>query len=320
MFAIELALSIIVLVALASDGEGAISPYKVGCGVAVFAVAAFFALSMVFGSFAQIDAGEVGVLTTWGKVEPNLLQPGFNFKMPFAQAVTEYEIRNQRSDVEAAAASRDLQEVNAKIAIIYHPSVDEVFKLHNETGIGYAQRVVAPAVQEAFKATTAQYTANELITKREEVKIKARDLLADRLERFHIKLEDINIVNFEFSKDFTTAIEQANVARQQVITAEQTLAKQRVEAQLRVAQAEADAAANIAQASGQATAKRTQAEADAFSIRAVAQATADGYTAQVRAFGSADNFVEYTRAKAWNGSVPSTVMGEGNSFLFGLNR
>lgn len=288
--------------------------------VAGTVVLGLFTLMLVFGSFAQIDAGEVGVLTTFGKVEGNLLQPGFNFKVPFAQSVTEYEIRNQRSDVEAAAASRDLQEVNAKIAIIYHPAVGDVFTLHNETGVGYASRVVAPAVQEAFKATTAQYTANELITKREEVKIKARDLLADRLDRFHIKLEDINIVNFDFSKDFTTAIEQANVARQQVITAEQTLARQRVEAQLRVAQAEADANANIAQANGQATAKKTQAEADAFAIRAVAQATADGYTAQVRAFGSPAEFVEYTRAKAWNGSVPTTVMGEGNAFLFGLNR
>jgi len=293
------------------------SSFKVfgSVGVLVFGLL----MVVLFGPVVQVDAGHVGVKTTWGAVSRDVLHPGISFKTPFAEAVTTYDVRNQRADVDAAAASKDLQEVNAKIALIFHPIEGEVMDLHNQTGPEYATRVVAPAIQEAFKATTAQYTANELITKREEVKIKARDLLTERLARFHIRVEDLNIVNFDFSKDFNAAIEAANVARQQVVTAEQTLERQRVEAQLRVAQAEADANAAKAAADGAAYARLTNAKAEAESIRAIAQANADGFSAQVRAFGSAGLFVDYTKAKAWNGSVPSTVLsGDSGGFLIDL--
>jgi regulator of protease activity HflC (stomatin/prohibitin superfamily) len=283
-------------------------------------IAVLFVLNIVFGSIAQIEAGHVGILTTFGKVEPAMLTPGMNFKNPFSQSVYDYDVRVQVDRTDAAAASRDLQDVSAKIALNFHLNPAEVFTLHNTIGPQFKDRIIDPAIQEAFKATTAQYTASELVTKREEVKIKARELLRDRLSTYHVIVDDLNITNFDFSKDFNAAIEAANVARQQVITAEQTLAKQKVEAQLRVAQAEADATAAVAQATGAATATKARADAEAFAIRAVAQAQADGYTAQVRAFGTPAAFVDYTRAKAWNGSVPSTVMGEGNAFLFGLNR
>jgi regulator of protease activity HflC (stomatin/prohibitin superfamily) len=296
------------------------SSLKLGCGIAAFIAVALFALTIVFGSFAQVDAGHVGILTTFGRVEANVLTPGFNFKIPYAQSVYDYDVRVQVDRSKAAAASRDLQDVAAEVALNFHLKPGEVFTLHSEIGPEFKGRIIDPAIQEAFKATTAQYTASELVTQREAVKIKARDLLTERLAKYHIVVDDLNIVNFDFSKDFNAAIEAANVARQQVITAEQTLAKQKVEAQLRVAQAEADATAAVAQATGAATATRTRAEAEAFSIRATTEAVAQGYRAQVSALGGATNFVEYTRAKAWNGTVPTTVMGEGNAFLFGLNR
>lgn len=277
--------------------------------IAGFVVAALFALMIIFGSFAQIDAGHVGILTTFGKVEDRVLTPGFNFKMPFAQGVYDYDVRVQVDRAKAAAASRDLQDVAAEVALNFHLNPGEVFTLHNQIGPDFKARIIDPAIQEAFKATTAQYTASELVTQREAVKIKARDLLTERLLKYHIVVDDLNITNFDFSNAFNAAIDVANVARQQVITAQATLDRQKVEAQLRVTQAEADA-----------TATKTRADAEAYAILANAKAQAEAYRQQVNAFGSPTNYIEYTRASKWNGSVPSTVMGENNSLLFGINR
>jgi regulator of protease activity HflC (stomatin/prohibitin superfamily) len=295
-------------------------PIRGAFAIAGFVVAGLFVLMLVFGSMAQINAGHVGILTTFGKVEDRVLTPGFNFKMPFAQSVYDYDVRVQVDRAKAAAASRDLQDVAAEVALNFHLNPGEVFTLHNQIGPEFKARIIDPAIQEAFKATTAQYTASELITQREAVKIKARDLLMERLGKYHIIVDDLNIVNFDFSKDFNAAIEQANVARQQVITAEQTLNKQKVEAQLRVAQAEADASANIAQATGQATAKKTQADADAYVTLTTAKAQAEAFTLQVRAFGSADTYVSYVQASKWKGEVPTTVLGQGSNFLLGIPR
>lgn len=282
-------------------------PIKLGAVIGGGFVGLIFVLTLVFGSFAQIDAGHVGILTTFGKVEQNILTPGFNFKTPYVQSVYDYDVRVQIDKSHAAAASRDLQDVSADVSLNFHPKPSEVFQLHNEIGPDYKVRIIDPAIQEAFKATTAQYTASELVTKREEVKIKARDLLTERLVKYHLLVDDLNITNFDFSKDFNAAIEAANVARQQVITAQQTLEKQKVEAQLQVAQAEAAASAT-----------KTRADAEAYAILANAKAQAEAYRQQVNAFGSPENYIDYTRASKWNGAVPTMVLGSGSNFLFGI--
>lgn len=281
--------------------------FKIGCGVAAFVGAIIFVFMFVFGSFAQIDAGHVGVLTTWGKVEPNVLQPGFNFKTPFAQAVYDYDVRVQAEKVKAAAATRDLQDASTEVTLNYNPDPAHIFDLHNTIGPDFKARVVDPNIQEVIKASTAQYTASELITKREEVRLLIRNTLTERLKPFYIVVREVNITNFDFSKAFNDAIDAANVARQQVITAQNTLDRQKVEAQLQITQAEA-----------QATAKKAQADADAYVTLTNAKAQAEAYRLQVAAFGDSATYVQYVQASRWNGAVPSTVLGSGSNFLFNL--
>ena len=240
---------------------------------------------VVTGAFAPVEAGHVGVLTTWGRAEPSVLGPGLNIKWPIAQSVTDYSIRVQVDNAEAAAASKDLQDVSAVIAVNYHPDPAGLLNIHHTIGPEFKVRVVDPAVQEAFKATTAQYTANELVTKREEVKVKARDLLRERLSAYRIVVDELNIVAFEFSKEFIAAIEAANVARQQVITAQQTLERQKIEAQQQIVQAEAYANAAI-----------TRARADAEANRLIAESVTE-------------RLISLRTVEKWNGELPSVSGG-----------
>jgi len=110
----------------------------------------------------------------------------------------------------------------------------------------YQDILIAPAVQNIFKAVTAQYTAEELITKREQVRVKAEDALAAQLAVYHVIVENFNIINFDFSPEFNAAIEAKQVAQQQVETAKQLLAKAQIEAQTAVAQAQGQADAQAA--------------------------------------------------------------------------
>jgi len=259
--------------------------YGVNSAVAGRGIAAVIGLivlaQLATGAFAPVDAGHVGVLTTWGYLEPTVLRPGLNLKWPIAQTVTDYSIRVQVDNAKAAAASKDLQDVSAVIAVNYHPDPAGLLDIHNTIGPEFKARVIDPAVQEAFKATTAQYTANELVTKREEVKVKARDLLRERLSAYHIVVVELNIVAFEFSKEFIAAIEAANVARQQVITAQQTLERQKIEAQQQIVQAEAYANAAI-----------TRARADAEANRLVADSVTE-------------RLISLRTVEKWNGLLPS---------------
>ena len=149
------------------------------------------------------------------------------------------ETRTQKEQVDAAAASKDLQEVKSTIALNYHLDGAKAVVVYQSIGVEYVDRIIAPAMQEAFKATAAQFTAEELIGKREAVKQAAYSRLKERLARYNIIVDDFNIVNFEFSADFNTAIEQKQVAQQ-------NLERAKIEANTALTQAQGQANAQKA--------------------------------------------------------------------------
>ena len=173
----------------------------------------FFTILPFVGAYNIIVTGYVGIVTRFGTVN-RVVQPGLSFKIPIIELVDTMEIRTQKEQKEATAASKDLQEVKSVIALNYHLKGEKAAEVYQNVGKNYKEKVVDPAVQEAFKATTAQFTAEELITKRESVKEIVLKELKSRLAKYNIVVDDLNIVDFDFSADFNRAIEQKQVAQQ----------------------------------------------------------------------------------------------------------
>lgn len=164
--------------------------------------------------WATVGAGTVGVVTRFGAVN-RVVEPGIVLKLPFfLENIHEMETRTQLEQVDASSASKDLQDVNAKIALNFHLRGEKAVEVYQTVGENYKERIIAPAMQEAFKATTAQFTAADLIVKRESVKNLAYTELKERLTKYNIVVDDFNIVNFDFSADFNQAIEEKVKAQQ----------------------------------------------------------------------------------------------------------
>lgn len=170
-------------------------------------------LALVLNPIRSIGAGYVGVVTRFGAVN-RVVNPGLVWKMPLFESINLMETRTQKEQVDAQAASKDLQEVKSTVAINFRLRGEKAVEMYQNVGTDYNNIIMAPAVQEAFKATTAQFTAEELITKREAVKKIAFTELKSRLTKYNIIVDDFNIVNFDFSDDFNNAIEQKQVAQQ----------------------------------------------------------------------------------------------------------
>lgn len=187
----------------------------------------------VLGVWTTVSAGNVGVVTRMGAVN-RVVNPGFVFKLPFIEWVHSMETRTQKEQVDASAASQDLQEVKSTVALNFHLKGENAVEVYQQIGQEYMDRIIAPAIQEAFKATTAKFTAPDLIVKREEVKQLTYQELKDRLSKYNIVVDDFNIVNFDFSADFNAAIEQKQVAQQ-------NLEKAKIEKMTALTQAEGQA-------------------------------------------------------------------------------
>ncbi len=184
--------------------------------VASFILIGIFALLIILpgiGAWTIVDAGNVGVVTQFGAVN-RVVNPGLVIKIPFVEGVTSLDTRTQKEQVEALAASKDLQSVTSTIALNFHLRGEKAVEFYQNIGQDYVNIIIDPAVQEAFKSTTSQFTASDLIGKREQVKQIAFVELRDRLGKYNIVVDDFNIVNFAFSPEFNAAIEQKTIAEQ----------------------------------------------------------------------------------------------------------
>lgn len=196
-----------------------------------------------FWSFCvwSVGAGQVGIITRFGEVNRTQAS-GLAIKLPWPiERMTKMDIQVQKEEQQSSAATSDLQDVTATLALNYSLEGGRALEVYKTIGIDYKERVVTPAVQESFKAASAGYTAQELIQKRPEVKAKAFEVIKERLEKYGIRVVDLNITNFKFSAEFNAAIESVQVANQNVAKARQELETTKVDAEKTIASAQAQA-------------------------------------------------------------------------------
>lgn len=201
----------------------------------------FLALVALFDGMTIVKAGEQAVVTRFGAIRPVTLGPGVHFIMPFSDSAHIFSTQISKEQVDASAASHDLQDVHTTVAVNYSLEPVNVNKLFQEIGDDYKNKVIDPAIQEAVKASTANFTAEELVTRRPEVAKQIEDNLSARLAARYIKINAVSIVNFSFSEEFNKAIEAKQVAQQNVEKSKQDLARIEVEANQKIASARAEA-------------------------------------------------------------------------------
>jgi len=216
---------------------------KVGVFIGLAAFGAIIILSLTLMAFVKVDSGDVGVVTHFGAVQDDLLPEGLHMVNPFKAKIVHINTRIQKMQADATASSKDLQPVTSTVALNYYLSREKANVIYKELGLGYENTIIEPVIQESIKSATARYNAEQLITKRPQVKKDVYEYIKKRLSEHNIIVTDFSIVSFQFSKEFNTAIEQKQIAEQRALTAKNDLERVRMEAEqerLR-AQGQADA-------------------------------------------------------------------------------
>jgi regulator of protease activity HflC (stomatin/prohibitin superfamily) len=223
---------------------------NIGLGVVGIAFV-LVAIIAILGSFTQVGVGEVGIVKHWGAIDPDhpdIFDPGIHAKVPFRDDVVIFDTRIQKEQVDASAASKDGVTIHSTIAVNFHIDAAHAPLILQTLGPNYKDRIIDQQIQQAFKDVTAQYAGLELIQKREEVAIKARTTLKDKLSPYYIIVDEFTIPNYEFPKEFNDAILATQVANQQNLQAKQLQEKARTEADTALIVAQGLANAQKAQA------------------------------------------------------------------------
>lgn len=197
---------------------------------------------IVLSPFTIVSSTEQAIVFNWGRID-RVLGEGLHWITPISESVQKIDVTTQKAEVEANAASKDLQTVNAKLAINYNIPIEKVEVLWRTFEGRQNERIIFPSIQEAVKSATAKYTAEELITKRELVKDDILSNLKERLSPVNILVSNVSITDFDFSASFNQAIEAKVTAEQNALAAKNKLEQIKYEAEQRVATAEAEARA-----------------------------------------------------------------------------
>lgn len=272
-------------------------PYKT-IGTAICLI---FLTIVAWKSYVTVDAGHVGVVKRFGAVTGDIFKPGLHWKLPIIETVEDIDTRISSIDAAVSAGSADQQVVKGQVAVQYFLVPIATSSMVDSLGDreDLEKAILENAIQESFKAVTARFTAEELLTKRPEVKSGTNKAVENYIETALkekkldglVRVANIGVKNIEFSDKFNDAIEA------------------KVEAQQEALKAEAEKTKKITEAQAEAESKKLRAEAEAYKTLAEAEARAKAINKEGEALAKNPNIVKLRLAERWDGVLPRVNSG-----------
>lgn len=300
------------LIAIVIGAKAEESGPKIGGLVAIILALACFIGSLI----GVVPTGYTGILTTFGAVSDRTIAAGINFKAPWQNIVT-MDNRTQKVQIDTSAFSSDIQQVDIVMSINYSIDANAARNIYRTVGENYFDNIVYPRILENTKAIFSQYTAENLISKREALSDDIKTLTSNDLTDYNITIISIAVEDIDFTDAFTTAVEAKQVAAQNKLTAETAQAQKTMEEE-----AAAERAIIAANAKAEQDIIAAQADLEVVKIQADAALYAGEREANMNeriAAALSKELIEYYWIKQWDGKLPTTTLGETSSFMLNLS-
>jgi len=280
--------------------------------IVLLVVGIFFVVWLLAATIIIVPAGHKGVLLTMGRVEEMNLPEGLRIIAPW-QNVVMMSVMIQKAEVTESTASNDLQEITTKLAVHYQINEALAWKVYQTMRTDYLHLLIEPVIMEELKATTADWTAEHLIIERPLVVIQLTDTLDKRLQPFGIEILTVNIIDFQFSPEFWSAIERKVIATQDALTERNKVEISRFQQQQNIINAEGQYNVTVIRASADAQQKVIAAQAEARRIFIEAEAQAEAI--KIINLQVTPEYINYLKWLRWNGELPDVLVTGADSDL-----
>ena len=276
-------------------------------------VAAVVAIALVFALCVRtVKTGYTGILTTFGRVEEGTLSAGVHFIAPW-QRIIKLDNRAQKVELKTQTFSSDIQQVDLQLSINFSIDQTTAQNLYRTVGREYFDTIVLPRILENTKATFAHYTAEELISSRQELSVEIKDRLSKDLDQYGIIIINFAVEDIDFTDAFTNAVEAKQVAAQNKLTAETEQAQKTMEkeAEAKRQVIDAEAAAEVAKIQAEADLEVTKIQADAAEYAGLKEAAKNKAISEYLT----EQLLRYYYILQWDGKLPKYMLGESNTLF-----
>lgn len=207
----------------------------------IIGVIVLIIIIVLLNCFVSVETGYVGVKTRFGQVQDDVIQEGLNGKAPFIEQIVKIDCRTKKIEKTSESSTKDMQTVKTTVAVNYNVNKDRANILYKEVGVDYEDIIIAPSILESIKSSMAQYTAEEIITKRAEVSSKIQETLIKKIQDRGFTVSEFNLTNIDFSEEYNKAIETKAVKQQEVEASKAELEKQKIQNEKELGIAKKDA-------------------------------------------------------------------------------
>ena len=259
--------------------------------------------SLAFGSIYTVEEGHVGIVKRFSEAKSQV-EPGLHFKIPLIDSIDEIEIRTRKNVEQMSSATKEQMPITATVSVNWTVNRSAALELYRQYGSleQFEQRMLDPRFRSAVKDALPRSTAEELIQDRSTAMGRIQTNLVSALEGLPVEVDGLQIEDIQLPPRYIQSIEAKQTELNLAAAEEHKLERQRLEALRDV---------NTADAKSQSILKIAEAEAEATRLRGDAEA----YAIEKKAKALRDNplIIELTKAQQWNGTLPTTVMGDGQA-------
>ena len=250
--------------------------------ITIWSIVAIFGVCVLFSSFYTVKSTERVVISTFGKMDDDVIGDGLHMKIPFIQSIKRVNIQQKKFDGKEQSYTRDVQTSDVDYTINYDLVRENVTKLMKNIGDDYHNRIVIPFIRSSMKQSFGNFAATEIVENRDVVRREIEQQLRNVLDSTYFMNIQFQITNIDFDDDFEKAIKDKQVAEQNALKAKNV----------------------TIQVEEQAKQTRIKAEADAEAMRIKANA-----------LESNPKLVNYEAVQKWDGKMPVYMMGESVPFI-----
>ena len=255
------------------DSEG-------GGGFLILGLIILIALTIVvlFAVIRQVNAYEIGVRLRLGKYH-DLLNPGWNFVIPFLDQVIMVDLRTQVLDVPRQEVITKDNAPTMVDAVIYFRVADGKRAILEVTS--YRQAIITMA-QTTLRAVIGDMELDHVLANRDKINLGLRDRLDIETDKWGVKVENVEIREVDPSPNVKQAMEDQTAAernrRASILRADgdkrSAILNAEGDKQSRILEAEGLRQAQILEAQGQRTAHILQQQGEAQGLRIISMGAA----------------------------------------------
>ena len=274
--------------------------------IIICGIAAILIFILIVSCISTVPTGYTGILTTFGRVEDRTMGAGVHFIAPW-QRIVKLDNRTQKVEIDAQAFSSDIQQVDLKMSVNYCIDQATAQNLYKTVGKQYYDTVLYPRILENTKSVFAKYSAEELVSHRQDLSGEIQELLTIDATRYGIQIVNFSVEDIDFTDAFTNAVEAKQVAAQNKLTAETQQAQKTME-QEQIAKRriiDANAAAEEAKIQAEADLEVTKIQADAAEYAGQKEAAKNKAISE----WLTDTLIRYYYIQAWDGKLPQYMFG-----------